>query len=182
MFVTTDVLNKGGQPACCFFFLCTERQSSTFLCALAIPRCGSHSVGFGDANENMRKGNVAGATSGASSGPPTSPPLLCCCCCAPVVVLRLSCVSLLCTPKLCSFTLELAAVHASSYKIWNLQFYCCVVPPVVVTHFKKTRAMGFKLYQGYSSNKTERQVPPPSPLLLNMLLLQPNCLCCAMLL
>ena len=39
-----------------------------------------------------RKGNVAGATSGASSGPPTSSPLLCCCCCAAVVVLRSSCV------------------------------------------------------------------------------------------
>ena len=50
-----------------------------------------------------RKGNVTGATSGASSGPPTLPPLLCCrCCCAAaavlaaVVVLRSSCVSALC--------------------------------------------------------------------------------------
>ena len=40
-----------------------------------------------------RKGNVAGATSGASFGPPTSTPLPFCCCCAAVVVLRSSCVS-----------------------------------------------------------------------------------------
>ena len=49
----------------------------------------SHSVGFGDVP--TRKGNFAGATSGASSDPPTLSPLLCCCCCcAAVVVLRLS--------------------------------------------------------------------------------------------
>ena len=64
-------------------------------------------------------------------------------CCAAVVVLRSSCVSLLCIPKLCSFTLELGAVHASSHK--NLQqfysYYCCMVPSVVA-HFKKTQAKG----------------------------------------
>ena len=107
-----------------------------------------------------RKGNVAGATSGDSSGPPTSPPLLCCCCCAAVVVLRSSCVSLLCIPRLCSFTLEIGAVHASSHK--NLQFYCCVVPPVVA-HLKKTQGWNFEVC---SPNKKERQVSPPSPLLL----------------
>ena len=41
-----------------------------------------------------------------------------CCCCAAVVVLYAYhvCVSLICIPKLCSFTLELGAVHASSHK------------------------------------------------------------------
>ena len=123
----------------------------------------------------MRKGNVTGATSGASSGPPTLPPLLCCCCCSAVVVRRSSCVSLLCIPKLYSFTLELGAVHASSHKIYG--FYCCVVP-LVEAHLKKTQALEFEVY---SPNKTERQVPSPSPLLL-MPLLQLYCLCCAMLL
>ena len=53
-----------------------------------------------------RKGNVAGATSGASSGPPTSPPLLCCCCRAAVVVLRSLCVSTL---------LEVGNVHVAFF-------------------------------------------------------------------
>ena len=76
----------------------------------------SRSVGFGKADEKGQ--NVAGATSGASSGPPTSPPLLFCCCRAAVAVLRSSCVSLR-IPKLCNFTLELGAVHASSHKIYT---------------------------------------------------------------
>ena len=53
------------------------------------------------------------------------------------------CLSLLCIPKLCSFTLELGAVHASSHK--NLQqfySYCCCMVPSVVAHFKKTQAKG----------------------------------------
>ena len=106
-----------------------------------------------------RKGNVAGATSGAFSGLPMSPPLFCCCCAA-LVVLPSSCVSLLRIPKVYSFTLELGAVHASSHKIYG--FYCCVVP-LVEAHLKKTQALEFEVY---SPNKTERQVPSPSPLLL----------------
>ena len=61
-------------------------QPSTFLCALATPRCESHSVGFWWWCKRGRA-NVAGATSGASSGLPTSPTPMCSCCCADVVVL-----------------------------------------------------------------------------------------------
>ena len=123
-----------------------------------------------------RKGNVAGATSGASSGPPTSPPLLCCCCCAAVVVLRSSCVSAL-HFQVVQFHL---GVGSCAYILpQNIQLYCCVVPPVVA-HLKKTQALGWN-FEVHSPNKSERQVPPPSPLLL-MLLLQLYCFCCAMLL
>ena len=104
---------------------------------------------------------------------------LCCCCCAAVVVvvvLRSSCVSLLCIPKLCSFTLELGAVHASSPTNSTVLLLC---GPTCSSPLEKTRKpWNFVVY---SPNKTERQVPPPSPLLL-MLLLQLYCLCCAMLL
>ena len=105
-----------------------------------------------------------------------------CCCCAPVFVLyaHQDCVSLLCIPKLCSFTLDLGARHVSINK--NLrQFYYCVVPPVVtVAHFEKMQALGWN-FEVYSPNKYERQVTP-SPLLLMQLMLQHYCLCCAMLL
>ena len=99
---------RGGQRACCFFFsfFFWRTSQSFFQAALR------------DLVMQTRKGNVAGATSGAFSGLPMSPPLFCCCCAA-LVVLPSSCVSLLRIPKVYSFTLELGAVHASSDKIYK---------------------------------------------------------------
>ena len=84
-----------------------------------------------------RKGNVAGATSGASSRPPTSPPLLCCCCCAAVVVLSPSCmyVSAL-YPHVVHFHLGVGSCACILSQ--NPQFCSFVVPPVVA-YLKKNK-------------------------------------------
>ena len=52
-----DVLNSGGQPACCsFFFLCDKLVLSYIIkIPLATPLCGSRSVGFGNADEKEQR-------------------------------------------------------------------------------------------------------------------------------
>ena len=107
-----------------------------------------------------KKVNVASATSGASSGPPTSPPLLFCCCCAAVVVLRSSCVSAS-YPQVVQFHLGVGS--CACILPLNLQFYCCVVPPVVA-HLKNA-SLGISRCIAQTKLKGKR-VPPPSPLLL----------------
>ena len=128
--------------------LCIPKLCSCFTLELGAGRASSHKnlqqfyccvvpAAVAHSKKTQAKGNVAGATSGASSGPPASPPPLCCCSCATLIMYVC-----LCFVYLCSFTLELGAVHASSHK--NLQqfysYYCCMVPSVVA-HFKKTQAL-----------------------------------------
>ena len=125
-----------------------------------------------------RKGNVAGATSGASSGLPTSPPLLCCllllCCCSCATLIM--CVSALYF-QVVQFHLGVGSCACPRPQKSAVLLLC---GPTCSIHLKRTQALGWN-FEVYSPNKNERQVPPPSPLLL-MLLLQLYCFCCAMLL
>ena len=128
------VLEVGNVHIAVLFFLCY--RPITFLCTYDHSQIHGVKAAPWDLVMRTRKDDVAGATSGAYSSLPTLPPLHCYCCCAAEVVLRSSCVSLLGVPRLCCFTLELGAGHASSDKY--LHVHCCAVPPVAA-HLKKRK-------------------------------------------